>query len=46
MKQAFLVATFIVGIVFYSSGIFFAGMAVGGGLAIVHSMSQTLGGTG
>jgi len=45
MKQAFLTAAFIVGIVFYSTGIFFAGMAVGSGLAIVHSISQTLGGT-
>lgn len=44
MKQAFLVAVFIVGIVFYSTGIFFAGMAVGSGLAIVHSIGQTLGG--
>lgn len=45
MKQAFFVAVFIVGIVFYSTGIFFAGMAVGGGLAIVHSVTQSLGGT-
>ena len=45
MRQAFLVAIFIVGIVFYSCGIFFAGMAVGSGLAIVHSIGQTLGGT-
>ena len=45
MKQAFLVAAFIVGIVFYSTGIFCAGMVVGSGLAIVHSIGQTLGGT-
>lgn len=45
MKQAFLVAVFIVGIVFYSTGIFVAGMAVGSGLAIVHSISQTMSGT-
>lgn len=44
MRQAFLTAAFIVGIVFYSTGIFFAGMAVGSGLAIVHSISQTMGG--
>ena len=43
MKQAFLVAAFIIGIVFYSAGIFAAGMAVGSGLAIVHSISQTMG---
>lgn len=46
MRQALLTAAFIVGIVFYSTGIFFAGMAVGSGLAIVHSIGQTLGGTG
>ena len=46
MRQAFLTAAFVVGITFYSAGIFFAGMAVGSGLAIVHSISQTMGGTG
>ena len=43
MKQAFLVAAFIVGIIFYSVGIFSAGMAVGGGLAIVHSITHAMG---
>lgn len=46
MRQAFLTAIFIVGIAVYSGGLFAAGMAVGSGLAIVHSISQTLGGTG
>lgn len=45
MKQAFITAVFIVAIVAYSTGIFCAGMAVGGGLAIVHSVTQSLGGT-
>ena len=44
MRQAFLTAAFVVGIVFFSTGIFFAGMAVGSGLAIVHEIGQTLGG--
>ena len=45
MKQAFLTAVFIVGIVAYSGGLFVAGMAVGSGLAVVHSITQSLGGT-
>lgn len=42
VKQAFLTALMLLFITSYTVGIFCAGMAVGGSLAIVHSVNSTL----
>ena len=45
LKQAFLTALMLLFITSYTVGIFCAGMAVGGSLAIVHSVAHSVNST-